>query len=115
GSDTGGSIRQPASYCGVVGFKPTYGLISRYGLMPNSFTFDHCGSLTWTVEDAAIMLQAIAGHDPRDPSSAQRELPDYRSAAAGDIRGMRIGVIRHFWEEDVSPSPEVPAAMDAAI
>ena len=114
GSDTGGSIRQPAAYCGTVGLKPTYGLVSRYGLMPNSFTFDHCGSLTWTIEDAAIMLQAIAGHDPRDPASARRKIPDYRASLGGDLRGMRIGVVRHFWEEDLPPSPLIGAAMDAA-
>ena len=115
GSDTGGSIRVPASYCGVVGLKPTYGLISRYGLMANSFTFDHCGPLTWTAEDCAIMLQATAGHDPRDPASARRAVPDYRSALKDDIRGMRIGVIRHFWEEDLPNLAHAGPPIDAAL
>lgn len=115
GTDTGGSIRNPASYCGTAGLKPTYGLVSRYGVIPDSYTFDHCGPLAWTAEDCAIALQAIAGHDPRDPASVERSLPDYRAALAGDIKGLRIGVIRHFWEEDLQFSPEVGAAMDAAI
>jgi aspartyl-tRNA(Asn)/glutamyl-tRNA(Gln) amidotransferase subunit A len=72
GSDTGGSIRGPAAFCGVVGLKPTYGLVSRYGIYANSFSFDHAGPMTWTVEDCAIMLQAIAGYDPKDPASANR-------------------------------------------
>jgi aspartyl-tRNA(Asn)/glutamyl-tRNA(Gln) amidotransferase subunit A len=115
GSDTGGSIRIPASYCGTVGLKPTYGLVSRYGVIPNSYTFDHCGPLTWTVEDAAIMLQAIAGHDARDPASANRSIPQYCSALTEDLRSIRIGVIRHFYEEDLVLEAEVSAAMNAAI
>lgn len=115
GSDTGGSIRIPASYCGTAGIKPTYGLVSRHGVIPNSFTFDHCGPITWTVEDCALMLQAMAGHDPRDPASADHAVPDYRAALVPEIKGVRIGVIRHFWEEDLQLAPEVSAAMDAAI
>jgi aspartyl-tRNA(Asn)/glutamyl-tRNA(Gln) amidotransferase subunit A len=115
GSDTGGSIRNPAAFCGIVGFKPTYGLVSRAGVMPNSYTFDHCGPMTWTVEDSAIMLQVLAGHDPMDPASAEVEIPDYRAAMTGDIRGLRIGVARHFWEEDSPANAEVRAAMDASI
>ena len=80
GSDTGGSIRGPAALCGIVGLKPTYGLVSRAGVYANSFSFDHAGPMTWTVEDCAIMLQAIAGHDPKDPASATRPVPDYRAA-----------------------------------
>ena len=75
GSDTGGSIRGPAALCGIVGLKPTYGLVSRAGVYANSFTFDHAGPMAWTVEDCAIMLQAIAGHDPEDPASAERADP----------------------------------------
>ena len=75
GSDTGGSIRGPAALCGIVGLKPTYGLVSRHGVYANSFSFDHAGPMTWTVEDCAIMLQAIAGHDPNDPASATRPAP----------------------------------------
>jgi aspartyl-tRNA(Asn)/glutamyl-tRNA(Gln) amidotransferase subunit A len=94
GSDTGGSIRGPAALCGIVGLKPTYGLVSRSGVYANSFSFDHAGPMTWTVEDCAIMLQAIAGHDPKDPASATRPVPDYRTALTGDIKGLRIGVVR---------------------
>ncbi len=115
GSDTGGSIRNPAALCGIVGLKPTYGLVSRHGVIANSYTFDHCGPMTWTVEDCAIMLQAIAGHDPRDPASADVPIPDYRAALNDDVRGLRIGIVRHFWEDDLPANAEVRAAMDAAI
>ncbi len=115
GSDTGGSIRNPSCLCGIVGIKPTYGLVSRAGVIANSYTFDHCGPMTWTVEDCAIMLQALAGHDPADPASASVAVPDYRAALTGDIRGLRIGVIRHFWEEDQQASDEVRDAMEAAL
>lgn len=115
GTDTGGSVRTPAALCGIVGLKPTYGLVSRYGVIPNSFSYDHCGPMTWTVEDCAILLQAIAGYDPKDPASADRPVPDYRVALTGDIRGLRIGVIRHFWEEDLPANKEMRAAMDEAL
>jgi aspartyl-tRNA(Asn)/glutamyl-tRNA(Gln) amidotransferase subunit A len=114
GSDTGGSIRGPAALCGIVGLKPTYGLVSRSGVYANSFTFDHAGPLTWTVEDCAIMLQAIAGHDAKDPASADRAIPDYRAALAGGIKGLRIGVLRHLYEEDLTVAPEVHAALEEA-
>ena len=114
GSDTGGSIRGPAALCGIVGLKPTYGLVSRAGVYANSFTFDHAGPMTWTVEDCAIMLQALAGHDPKDPASADRAVPDYRAALTGDIRGLRIGVLRHLYEEDLTVAPEVHAALEEA-
>lgn len=115
GSDTGGSIRIPASLCGIAGLKPTYGRVSRYGVIPNSFTFDHAGPLAWTVEDCAMLLQCIAGHDAKDPTSSQRAVPDYRKALIGDIRGVRIGVVRHFWEDEGDTPPEMAQAMDAAI
>ena len=115
GTDTGGSVRNPAACCGTVGLKPTYGLVSRYGVIPNSFTFDHCGPLTWTVEDCAIVLQAIAGYDARDGGSVRCTIPDFRAAFTPDVRGMRIGVIRHFWEEDLKVTGEVARAMDAAV
>ena len=115
GSDTGGSVRGPAALCGVVGLKPTYGLVSRAGVVPNSFTFDHCGPLTRTVEDAALLLQAIAGPDPCDPASADRPVPNYRAALVGDLRGLRIGVLRHVWEEDLPAGPEVSAMMEASL
>ena len=115
GTDTGGSIRTPASHCGVVGMKPTYGLVSRRGVIPNSFSLDHCGPLTATVEDCAIMLQAIAGYDPSDPASADVPIPDFRKALANDLKGMRIGVLRHLWEEDLPASDELCAAMESAL
>ncbi len=115
GSDTGGSIRGPAALCGIVGLKPTYGLVSRHGVYTNSFSFDHAGPMTWTVEDCAIMLQAIAGYDPNDPASATRPASDYRAALAGDIGGLRIGVVRHLHEDDCSMTAEVGAALERAF
>lgn len=115
GSDTGGSIRNPAGLCGVAGLKPTFGLVSRHGVIENSTTFDHCGPMAWTAEDCALLLQAIAGFDPRDPASVDRSIPNYRDALNPDIRGLRIGVIRHFWEEDLPANDEVCAAMEAAL
>jgi aspartyl-tRNA(Asn)/glutamyl-tRNA(Gln) amidotransferase subunit A len=115
GSDTGGSIRTPAALSGVVGLKPTYGLVSRYGVITNSYTFDHVGPLAWTVEDAALLLQAIAGHDPRDPASVERPVPDYRAALAGGIEGLRIGVLRHTFEEELPVQAEMRAAIEAAL
>jgi aspartyl-tRNA(Asn)/glutamyl-tRNA(Gln) amidotransferase subunit A len=106
GSDTGGSIRGPASFCGITGFMPTYGLVSRHGVIPNSFTFDHCGPMARTVEDCALLLQAIAGYDARDAGSIEQPIPDYQAALGGSIKGLRIGVLRHYWEEDL-PAPEV--------
>jgi aspartyl-tRNA(Asn)/glutamyl-tRNA(Gln) amidotransferase subunit A len=115
GSDTGGSIRGPAALCGIVGLKPTYGLVSRWGVYANSFSFDHAGPMTWTVEDCAIVLQAIAGHDPNDPASASRPVPDYRAALTGDIKGLRIGVVRHLHEDDCTVTREVGAALEEAL
>lgn len=115
GSDTGGSIRGPAALCGVAGLKPTYGLVSRRGVLPNSYSYDHAGPMAWTAEDCAIMLQALAAYDPGDPASADVPVPDYRAALTGDIRGLKIGVVRHFYEEDLKATPEVQAAIEAAI
>ena len=95
--------------------KPTYGLVSRYGVFTNSFSYDHAGPLTWSVEDCAIMLQAIAGHDAHDPASAARPVPDYRAALTGDIKGMRIGVLRHLYEQDVPVAAELKGALEAAF
>ncbi|HJU16401.1 MAG TPA: amidase [Stellaceae bacterium] len=100
GTDTGGSIRGPAALCGIAGLKPTYGLVSRAGVAPAAFTLDHIGPMAWTAEDCALMLQALAGHDPRDPASAARPVPDYVSGLGGGIKGLRIGVIHHFHEVD---------------
>jgi len=115
GSDTGGSIRGPASLCGVVGLMPTFGLVSRAGVITNSYTFDHCGPLARTVEDCAISLEALAGYDPRDAGSLSRPIPRYRRALGGDLRGLRIGVLRHHWENDLPASEDVRRAMDAAL
>jgi aspartyl-tRNA(Asn)/glutamyl-tRNA(Gln) amidotransferase subunit A len=92
GSDTGGSIRMPASMCGIVGLKPTFGRVSKYGVIPLSDSLDHAGPLARTVEDAALLLQAIAGPDPNDPTSADRPVPDYPASLTGDVRGLRVGV-----------------------
>ena len=115
GSDTGGSIRGPASLCGVVGLMPTFGLVSRAGVVTNSYTFDHCGPLARTVEDCALVLEALAGYDPKDAGSARRPIPRYRDALGQDLRGLRIGVLRHHWEDDLPASDDVRAAMDAAL
>jgi aspartyl-tRNA(Asn)/glutamyl-tRNA(Gln) amidotransferase subunit A len=115
GTDTGGSIRTPSAFCGVTGLKPTYGLVSRAGVIPNSYAFDHCGPMAWTVEDCAILLQAIAGYDAADPGSADRPVPDYRSALTADLRDVRIGVVRHFWEEEVRIDDELRNATEAAL
>jgi aspartyl-tRNA(Asn)/glutamyl-tRNA(Gln) amidotransferase subunit A len=97
GTDTGGSIREPASFCGVVGLKPTYGRVSRFGIVPLSWSLDHVGPIARSVADAALLLQAIAGHDTRDPSSSRTSVPDYRGALDRDIRGIKVGVLTgHF-------------------
>lgn len=115
GSDTGGSIRGPASFCGITGLMPTYGLVSRAGVMPNSFTFDHCGPMARSAEDCAILLQAIAGHDAADPGSIRHPAVDYRGALARSVRGLRIGVLRHYWEEDIPAIPEHARALENAV
>jgi aspartyl-tRNA(Asn)/glutamyl-tRNA(Gln) amidotransferase subunit A len=123
GSDTGGSIRGPAAYCGIVGLKPTYGRVSRRGVFPLSYTLDHCGPLTRTVEDCAIMMQALAGFDPLDPASADIPVPNYRAALTKRLDGVRIGVVRHFHEHDAvsdfgpesAPGATYGAAFDAAL
>jgi aspartyl-tRNA(Asn)/glutamyl-tRNA(Gln) amidotransferase subunit A len=115
GSDTGGSIRGPASLCGVVGLMPTFGLVSRAGVITNSYTFDHCGPLARTVEDCALVLQALAGHDPKDAGSLRRPIPLYTEALGRDLKGLRIGVLRHHWEDDIPASEDVRTAMDAAL
>jgi aspartyl-tRNA(Asn)/glutamyl-tRNA(Gln) amidotransferase subunit A len=115
GSDTGGSIRGPASLCGVVGLMPTFGLVSRAGVITNSYTFDHCGPLARTVEDCALVLQALAGYDPKDAGSLRRPIPRYREALGQDLRGLRIGALRHHWEDDIPASEDVKKAMNAAL
>jgi aspartyl-tRNA(Asn)/glutamyl-tRNA(Gln) amidotransferase subunit A len=96
GTDTGGSIRQPASFCGIVGLKPTYGRCSRWGVVAYASSLDHPGPMTRTVRDAAIMLGAMAGHDPRDSTSAPEPVPDFEAALTGDIRGLRVGIPKEY-------------------
>ena len=113
GSDTGGSIRQPAAMCGVVGIKPTYGRVSRYGLIAYGSSLDQIGPLTLTAHDAALALGAIAGADPADATSAREPVPDYTAALTGDIRGMRIGIPSALMEDGVDPS--IVRAVGAAL
>jgi len=113
GSDTGGSIRQPASYCGIVGLKPTYGLVSRFGLVAFASSLDQIGPLTKNVEDSAYVLQAIAGYDQMDSTSANVEIPDYTSALTGDVKGLRIGVPKEYMGQGVDP--KVKEAVLAAL
>ncbi|NLP52618.1 Asp-tRNA(Asn)/Glu-tRNA(Gln) amidotransferase subunit GatA [Bacillus sp. RO1] len=102
GSDTGGSIRQPAAFCGVVGLKPTYGRVSRYGLIAFASSLDQIGPITRTVEDNAYLLQAISGLDPMDSTSANADVPDFLSSLTGDIKGLKIGVPKEYLAEGVS-------------
>lgn len=113
GTDTGGSIRLPAAYCGIVGLKPTYGRLSRYGIVPLSFSMDHAGPLTRTVEDCALAMQALAGHDPRDPGSADQPVPDFTASLKGGVKGLRIGYARAF-NQEAGAGPEQIAALDQA-
>lgn len=115
GTCTGGSIRGPAALCGIAGIKATYGRVSRAGVAPAAYTLDHIGPMTWTAEDCAIMLQALAGHDPRDPASATQPVPDYTAALGSGIKGKRIGVIRHFHERDHIVSEGTQRGIDDAI
>jgi aspartyl-tRNA(Asn)/glutamyl-tRNA(Gln) amidotransferase subunit A len=113
GSDTGGSIRQPAALCGCVGFKPTYGRVSRYGLIAFASSLDQIGPFTKDVRDAALLLNVIAGHDPRDSTSVPEPVPDYTAALTGDIRGLKLGLPREYMVGGLDP--EVKAAVDAAV
>jgi len=113
GTDTGGSIRQPASLCGVVGLKPTYGRVSRYGLVAFASSLDQIGPLAKDVEDCALLLQAIAGYDPRDATSVNVAVPDYRAALRPDLRGVRLALPRDYFVEGMQPGVE--AAIRAAV
>lgn len=115
GSDTGGSIRGPAAYCGTVGLKPTYGLVSRRGVFPLSFTLDHAGPLAWTVGDAAAAMQVIQGFDPLDPASADVPEIDFLSGLDGGVAGMRFGAPRGFFEGKEGLDPEMLAAFEKAL
>ncbi len=113
GTDTGGSIRLPAAFSGIAGLKPTYGRISRAGILPLSWTLDHAGPMARTVEDCAYLLQALAGHDPADPTSSRAPVPDYVAALTRDVRGLRIGVPRAYFLADLDP--DMAAAFDRAL
>jgi len=113
GSDTGGSVRIPSCLCGIVGLKPTYGRLSRRGLSTLSWSLDHPGPMTRSVEDCALVMNAIAGFDPRDPSSAREPVPDYTKALGGGVKGLRIGVPREYFEVPVDP--QVREAVEKAV
>jgi aspartyl-tRNA(Asn)/glutamyl-tRNA(Gln) amidotransferase subunit A len=113
GTDTGGSIRQPASHCGCVGLKPTYGRVSRYGVIAYASSLDQVGPLTRDVTDSAIMLGALAGHDPKDSTSVDTPVPDYTAALTGNIKGLRIGLPREYFISGLDP--DVQSAVDQAI
>ena len=113
GSDTGGSVRQPASYCGIVGLKPTYGRVSTSGVIPLSWSLDHLGPMTRTVMDAALMLQVIAGYDSQDPTTIDIPVPDYAATIAATTSSLRLGILRDYFDDGLDP--EIEAAMEAAL
>ena len=115
GSDTGGSIRMPAAVCGLAGLKPTYGRVSRRGILPNCFSHDHAGPMAWTSEDLAIMLELIAGHDPLDPGCASVPVADYRTGLTGDISGLVIGVPWDWIDRQYPISADNRRALDDAL
>ena len=115
GTDTGGSIRGPAALCGIAGIKPTYGLVSRAGVAPAAFSLDHIGPMAWSAEDCAIMLQVLAGPDVRDPASADRPVPDYSALIGATLKGVKVGVIRHFHETDHPVAPATQQGIDNAL
>jgi aspartyl-tRNA(Asn)/glutamyl-tRNA(Gln) amidotransferase subunit A len=114
GSDTGGSIRSPAALCGIAGLKPTYGRVSRIGILPNTFSFDHAGPMAWTAEDCALMLSVIAGHDPADPASIDVPVDDYPGGLKQSLKGKRIGLIRDWYEVEGQTWPDAIKAIDEA-
>jgi aspartyl-tRNA(Asn)/glutamyl-tRNA(Gln) amidotransferase subunit A len=115
GSDTGGSIRLPAAYCGIAGLKPTPGLVSRRGIIPLAPSLDTAGPMAWTAQDCAILLDALAGHDPADPASVPGPKMSYADALAAPVKGLRVGVLRHIYEHDMPAAPEVLQAMNRAM
>ena len=116
GTDTGGSIRQPASLCGVVGLKPTYGRVSRYGVIAYASSLDQVGPITKDVRDCALMMNLLAGHDPRDATSIEAPVPDYTQALVPHAKGLRVGLVKEFMEyQGVGVDPEVGGAVRAAV
>ncbi|KUL39708.1 amidase [Streptomyces regalis] len=115
GSDTSGSVRGPACHCGTVGLKPTYGLVSRRGAFPLSYALDHIGPLGWTVADTALATQVIAGHDPLDPGSVRRPVPDLVAGLGQGVRGLRIAYSPGWFRDDPATSPEVTAAIERVL
>jgi aspartyl-tRNA(Asn)/glutamyl-tRNA(Gln) amidotransferase subunit A len=115
GTDTGGSVRNPASMCGIVGMKPTYGRVSRRGVIPLSYSLDHVGPMTRTVTDNALLLNIIAGHDPEDPGSARVAVPDFTADLDKGVKGLKIGVIRRFYTQDCVADPEMTQSIEDAV
>ncbi len=115
GSDTGGSIRGPAAFCGIVGLKPTFGRVSRRGVIPLSWSFDHAGPMARGVEDCALILQAIAGYDPSDPGSANLPVPDFLGDLEKGVEGLRLGVPREWLADGEGATPEVLSAFETAL
>lgn len=114
GSDTSGSIREPSAFCGLVGLKPTYGRVSCAGMLPQSPSLDHAGPMTWTVRDNALLLQAIAGYDAKDPASVAVAVPDFTTHLETGLKQRRIGIVRHFYEGDELAEAEVCTSLDQA-
>ena len=112
GSDAGGSIRTPSAFCGIAGMKATFGRVSAFGDLPLSFSFDCVGPMTWTSEDSALMLQALAGYDERDPGSVETPVPDYVSPLNEGVRGLKVGMLRHFYVSDYDAPDEIVRAID---
>jgi aspartyl-tRNA(Asn)/glutamyl-tRNA(Gln) amidotransferase subunit A len=112
GSDTGGSIRIPSSLCGLTGLKPTYGRVSRAGVLPLAWSMDHAGPMTRSAADCALMLRAMAGYDAADASTSVLPVPDYSAALTGDIKGLRVGLLRSFFLDGAAP--EVRASVETA-
>ena len=113
GTDTGGSVRNPASLCGITGMKPTYGLVSRRGVFPLAYSLDHVGPMTRDVRDNALLLQVLAGYDAEDPGSANVLIPDYSADLERGVKGLRIALVRHFYAEDMQADGEQLQAIDA--
>jgi aspartyl-tRNA(Asn)/glutamyl-tRNA(Gln) amidotransferase subunit A len=115
GTETVGSISGPSALCGITGIKPTYGRVSRIGILPLSFTLDHAGSMARTAEDCAMMLQVMAGHDPADPASSTEPVPDFCGGLGQSVRDLRVGVVRHFFETDNPASPATRKGIEDAL